>query len=109
MNRQVIPAIMTSAFLLGTVLVTFTLAFFPGDGQCTLASASEFKLMSQPAQPKIPSGESEDVTKSMSKSTADPFNDCYQTCKIDEAQSEFMKRMCWVSCAYSAYWTPVGP
>ncbi len=108
MNRQVLLVIMSSALLVSAVAVTFALAFDPGDSQCRLASASEFKAMSDPASSRGPSGESKDVTKSGSDKAVDPFTECYQTCRIDEAQSRFMKQMCWLNCAYSAYGVPAG-
>jgi len=107
MNREALLVIMSSALLVVAVLATFALAFDPGDSQCRLASASEFKVSDQ-ASSRVPSGESKDVTRSGSDGAVDPFTECYQTCRIDEAQSSFMKRMCWLSCAYSAYGVPAG-
>jgi hypothetical protein len=90
-------------------MATFALAYYPIDSQCGLTSASAFKAMSDPASPQVPSGASNDIKKSTSSKATDAFDECFQTCKIDEAQSKFMQRMCWMSCAYSSYGAPVWP
>ncbi len=107
MSRQAIMAFLISALLLA-VLATFTLAFYQGGGQCRLASASESKVMSEPILPQGPAGDSKGITKSGLSGTGDAFNDCYQTCRVDESQSRFMKSMCWLGCTYSTYGFPAG-
>ena len=107
MSRQMIPAIMISAVLVA-VLATLTLAFHQGGVQCRLASASESKVMSEPILRLAPAGNSKDVTKSGTSGAEDPFSECYQTCRIDESQSRFMKSMCWLGCTYSVYGLPGG-
>ncbi len=108
MGRQLGLAIMVSALLVA-VLATFTLAFHQGGGQCRLASASESKVMSEPILPRAPAGDSKGITKSGLSGTGDPFNECTQTCRVDESQSRFMKSMCWLGCTYSTYGLPAGP
>lgn len=108
MSRQLSLAIIVSALLVA-VLATFSLAFYPGGGQCRLASASESKVMSDPILPQAPAGDSKGITMSGPSGTVDPFNECSQTCRVDESQSRFMKRMCWLGCAYSTYGLPAGP
>ncbi len=108
MNRQVFLAVMTSALLVGAVLATFALALGPGQTQCRLAAASEFKMISAQVSSGVQSGESKNVTKPGSEKAIDPVDKCHQTCKIDETQSRFMQRMCWLGCVYSTYGIPAG-
>ncbi len=108
MTRQVFLAILSSTLLVGAVLATFALALGPGQTQCTLAPASEFKMISDPVSSEVPSGESKDVARPPSDKTADPLDKCHQTCRIDDTQSRFMQRMCWLGCIYSIYGIPAG-
>ncbi len=108
MNREAFLAIMTSVLIVGAVLATFALAFGPGETQCRLASASEFKMIGAPVSSEGPSGESKNVTKPGSDKAIDPLDKCHQTCRIDGTQSRFMQRMCWLGCVYSTYGIPAG-
>ena len=108
MSRQLIPAIMTSVVFVSAVMATFALAFCPGGFAFGLASASGSDVMNHPATSGPQAGESRDITKSNSNKAPDSLDECFQTCRIDETRSRFMKSMCQMGCAYSAYGSAAG-
>ena len=105
---QLIPTIITSVFLVGAVMAPFSMALCPGGFAFGLASASGSDVMNHPATSGPQAGESEDITKSSSNKAPDSLDECFQTCRIDETQSRFMKSMCQLGCAYSAYGSTAG-